>query len=210
MESNKEINNNTKEFDDCLISTPDDCIIIPNNDNDVPTKEEKEESIELLNDIKKEDELKEEYLECKKFYYRLKGFNKYDLTEDNFNYWKGNAYVGTGYRNFIQKSSKVMVCTALVNERIQINLFDNLIKKKSANFVPIKDGLLKYVKTDIAGPVLENALYLKKSKEFLEWRFKSHLFRFSFIKKYLDSEYGLNYKDFRTYKDVERYFNINI
>ena len=58
-----------------------------------------------------------------------------------------------------------MVCTALINERIQINLFDNLVKKKSANFVPIKDGLLKYVKSDIAGPVLENALYLKKSKD---------------------------------------------
>ena len=123
MESNKEINNNTKEFDDCLISTQDDCIIIPNNEEDVPVTEEEEQIVnEMLNENEDKKKLKEEYEECKKFYSKLKGYNKYDLTESNFKFWKGKPYVGTGYREFIQKSSKIMVCTALVNERVQINV----------------------------------------------------------------------------------------
>lgn len=211
MESNKEINNNTNEFDDCLISTQDDCIIIPNND--IPnTKEEDETVKELLGEkpIERLQELKEEYLECRKFYSKLRGLNQYDLTENNFKYWKGEPYVGTNYRDFIIKSSKIMVCTALINERIQINVFDKLIKQKKdeSNNVPIENGILKYVKYKNNVLKTDSIYYSKKSIEFLEWRFKSHLFRFGFIKKYLETEYNLNYTDFKTYKDVENYFNL--
>ena len=213
MESNKEINNNTNEFDDCLISTQDDCIIIPNDDNDVPiTKEEYETVKDLLNDkdIEEKRKLKEEYLECKKFYTKLRGLNQYDLTENNFKYWKGKPYVGTSYREFIKKSSKIMVCTCLINERIQINVFDKLIHEKKKGDVPIDKGILKYVKGKTTSNIAlkSDLYYLKKSEDFLVWRFKSHLYRFGFIKKYLEEEYNLNYNDFRTYSNVEKYFEL--
>lgn len=213
MESNKEINNNTKEFDDCLISTQDDCIIIPNNDNDVPVTEEEYETVkDLLNDkdIEEKRKLKEEYLECKKFYTKLRGLNQYDLTENNFKYWKGKPYVGTSYREFIKKSSKIMVCTCLINERIQINVFDKLIHEKKKGDVPIDKGILKYVKGKTTSNIAlkSDLYYLKKSEDFLVWRFKSHLYRFGFIKKYLEEEYNLNYNDFRTYSNVEKYFEL--
>lgn len=214
MESNKEINNNTKEFDDCLISTQDDCIIIPNHEEDVPVTEEEDETVkELLGgeDPRKYlENLKEEYLECRKFYSKLRGLNQYDLTENNFKYWKGEPYVGTNYRDFIIKSSKIMVCTALINERIQINVFDKLIKQKKDenNNVPIENGILKYVKHNNKILKTDSIYYSKKPIEFLEWRFKSHLYRFGFIKKYLQDEYQLSFTDFKTYKDVENYFNL--
>lgn len=211
MESNKEINNNTKEFDDCLISTQDDCIIIPAND--IPnTKEEDETVKELLgeNPIERLKELKEEYLECRKFYSKLRGLNQYDLTENDFKYWKGEPYVGTSYRDFIKRSSKIMVCTALINERIQINVFDKLIKEKENkdNNIPIENGILKYVKYRNNVLKTDSIYYSKKSIEFLQWRFKSHLYRFGFIKKFLKDQYELDFTDFRTYKDVENYFNL--
>ena len=211
MESNKEINNNTKEFDDCLISTQDDCIIIPNHNKDVPVTEEEEQIVnEILNeeDFEEKRNLKEEYLETRKFYTKLRGLNQYDLTEGNFKYWKGEPYVGTSYREFIQKSSKIMVCTALVNERIQINLFDRLIHEKKGNNVPIENGILKYVKCNKNTFTTDTIYYSKKSIEFLNWRFKSHLYRFGFIKKYLRDEYNLDYSDFRTYSNVEKYFDL--
>lgn len=216
MDSTKEINNNTKEFDDCLISTQDDCIIIPNDDKDVPITEEEEKIVnEMLNeeDFKEKDKLREDYLECRKFYSKLKGMNQYDLTENNFKYWKGKPYVGTSYREFIKKSSKVMVCTALVNERIQINVFDRLLHQKKKGDKPLDKGILKYVKENSNSAnyfYRVNNYYLKKSENFLEWRFKSHLYRFGFIKKYLEEEYNLNYNDFKNYKDVEDYFNLII
>lgn len=211
MESNKEINNNTKEFDDCLISTQDDCIIIPNHEEDVPVTEEEEQTVnEMLNeeDIEEKRKLRDEYLETRKFYSKLKGFNQYDLTEGNFKYWKGKPYVGSSYREFIQKSSKIMVCTALINERIQINVFDKLIHDKKGNNVPIENGILKYVKFNKNLYTPDTIYYSKKSIEFLNWRFKSHLYRFGFIKKYLKDEYNLDYNDFRTYSNVEKYFEL--
>ena len=213
MESNKEINNNTKEFNDCLISTQDDCIIIPNDDKDIPITEEEYETVKDLLDDKKIEEkrkLKEEYLECKKFYTKLRGLNQYDLTENNFKYWKGKPYVGTSYREFIKKSSKIMVCTCLINERIQINVFDKLIHEKKKGDVPIDKGILKYVKGKTTSNIAlkSDLYYLKKSEDFLVWRFKSHLYRFGFIKKYLEEEYNLNYNDFRTYSNVEKYFKL--
>lgn len=216
MESNKQINNNTNEFDDCIISTQDDCIIIPNDDKDVPvTNEECETVNELLNgnDFNEKTKLREEYLQCRKFYTDLRGLNQYDLTENNFKYWKGKPYVGTSYREFIQKSSKIMVCTCLVNERIQINVFDRLFRQKKKGDAPLEKGILKYVKeTSTSSNYLfkNQSFYLKKSESFLEWRFKSHLYRFGFIKKYLEEEYNLNYNDFKNYKDVEDYFNLII
>ena len=210
MESNKEINNNTKEFDDCLISTQDDCIIIPNNEEDVPVTEEEEQIVhEMLNENEDKKKLKEEYEECKKFYSKLKGYNKYDLTESNFKYWKGKPYVGTGYREFIQKSSKIMVCTALVNERVQINVFDKLLNRFKNNDVPVDKGILKYIKGSSKDVVIKTDLYyIRKGEQFLQWRFKSHLYRFGFIKKYLQDEYQLDYNDFRTYNNVEKYFEL--
>ena len=213
MESNKEIHNNTNEFDDCLISTQDDCIIIPNEDKDVPITEEEYETVkDLLNDkdIEEKRKLKEEYLECKKFYTKLRGLNQYDLTENNFKYWKGKPYVGTSYREFIKKSSKIMVCTCLINERIQINVFDKLIHEKKKGDVPIDKGILKYVKGKTTSNIAlkSDLYYLKKSEDFLVWRFKSHLYIFGFIKKYLEEEYNLNYNDFRTYSNVEKYFEL--
>lgn len=211
MDSNKEINNNTKEFDDCIISTQDDCIIIPNNEEDVPVTEEEEE---IKKECECDNDLKEEYLETRKFYSKLRGFNRFDLTEDNFKYWKGEAYVGRGYRDFINTASKIMVCTSLINERIQINIFDNLVKEKknNKNVVPIEKGLLKYLHTPDRNFVLksEQVYYSKKSIEYLQWRFKSHLYRFGFIKSVLNDKYNLNYNDFKTYKDVESYFNLII
>lgn len=211
MDSTKEINNNTKEFDDCLISTQDDCIIIPNHEEDVPVTEEEEQIVnEMLEggDLDERKTLREDYEECKKFYTNLRGFNKYDLTENNFKYWKGKPYVGTGYREFIQKSSKIMVCTSLINERIQINLFDKLIHEKKGNSIPIENGILKYVKCNKNAFTTDTLYYSKKSIEFLNWRFKSHLYRFGFIKKYLKDEYNLDYSDFRTYSNVEKYFDL--
>ena len=212
MDSTKEINNNTKEFDDCLISTQDDCIIIPNQEEDVPvTKEEEQIVNEMLESgiLEERKRLREEYEECKKFYSKLKGYNKYDLTESNFKYWKGKPYVGTGYREFILKSSKIMVCTALVNERVQINVFEKLIKNLKNKDVPIDKGILKYIKPsseDIA--VRTDLYYIRKGEQFLQWRFKSHLYRFGFIKKYLKDEYQLDYNDFKTYNNVENYFEL--
>lgn len=210
MESNKEINNNTKEFDDCLISTQDDCIIIPNHEEDIPITEEEEQiGNEILNENADKEKLKEEYEECKKFYSKLKGYNRYDLTESNFKYWKGKPYVGTGYREFIQKSSKIMVCTALVNERIQIHIFDKLIYRVKNNDVPVDKGILKYIKGSSKDyPVKTDLYYINKGEQFLQWRFKSHLYRFGFIKKYLEEEYCLDYNDFRTYTNVETYFKL--
>lgn len=210
MESNKEINNNTKEFDDCLISTQDDCIIIPNNEEDVPVTEEEEQIVnEMLNENEDKKKLKEEYEECKKFYSKLKGYNKYDLTESNFKFWKGKPYVGTGYREFIQKSSKIMVCTALVNERVQINVFDKLLHRFRNNDVPVDKGILKYIKGSSKDVVVQTDLYyIRKGEQFLQWRFKSHLYRFGFIKKYLQDEYQLDYNDFRTYNNVEKFFEL--
>ena len=211
MESNKEINNNTNEFDDCLISTPDDCIIIPNSENDETLNEIKKEN-ENENENENVNELKEEYLETRKFYSKLRGFNRFDLTEDNFKYWKGEPYVGRGYRDFITSSSKIMVCTSLINERIQINIFDKLVKEKknNKNTIPMEKGLLKYLHTQDRNFVLksEQVYYSKKSIEYLQWRFKSHLYRFGFIKSVLNEKYNLNFNDFKTYKDVENYFNL--
>ena len=209
MESNKEINN-TKEFDDCLISTQDDCIIIPNNEEDVPvTKEEEQIVNEMLNENEDKKKLKEEYEECKKFYSKLKGYNKYDLTESNFKFWKGKPYVGTGYREFIQKSSKIMVCTALVNERVQINVFDKLLHRFKNNDVPVDKGILKYIKGSSKDVAVQTDLYyIRKGEQFLQWRFKSHLYRFGFIKKYIQDEYQLDYNDFRTYNNVENFFEL--
>lgn len=207
MESTKEINNNTKEFDDCLISTQDDCIIIPNQEEDVPVTEEEEQIVNEM--LKDKRTLKEEYEECKKFYSKLKGYNKYDLTESNFKYWKGKPYVGTSYREFIKNSSKIMVCTALINERVQINVFDKLIKKIKNNDVPIDKGILKYIKSPSKDVIIKTDLYyIRQGEQFLQWRFKSHLYRFGFIKKYLQDEYQLDYNDFRTYNNVEKYFEL--
>lgn len=210
MDSTKEINNNTKEYDDCLISTQDDCIIIPTNEEDVPVTEEEEKIVnEMLNENEDKRRLKEEYEECKKFYTKLKGYNKYDLTEGNFKYWKGNPYVGTSYREFIQKSSKIMVCTSLINERVQIHIFDKLIHRIKNNDIPVDKGILKYIKESSNDTIIRTDLYyIKKGEKFLQWRFKSHLYRFGFIKKYLQDEYQLDYNDFRTYDDVEKYFEL--
>lgn len=211
MDSTKEINNNTKEFDDCVNPTQDDCIDVPNDDiEDIPVTEEEEQvANEMLNENENKRKLKEEYEECKKFYSKLKGYNKYDLTESNFKYWKGKPYVGTCYREFIQKSSKIMVCTALVNERVQINVFDKLIHRVKNNDVPVDKGILKYIKGLSKDMVVKTDLYyIRKGEEFLQWRFKSHLYRFGFIKKYLQDEYQLDYNDFRTYNNVETYFKL--
>lgn len=214
MDSIKEINNKTNELNDYLNSPQDDCVEVPNDVNDVPlTKEETETIKELLGEEEQPSDelkmLKEEYLECRKFYTKLRGLNQYDLTENNFKYWKGEPYVGTSYRNFIKKSSKIMVCTALINERIQINIFDKLSKqKKDTTNIPVENGILKYVKFNNNALMSESIYYAKKPIDFIEWRFKSHLYRFGFIKKYLETEYNLNYSDFRTYKDVEKYFNL--
>ena len=207
MDTTKEFNN---EIDDCQ----DDCIVIPSDHSisiDIPNTEEEIETVkELLDgkDIEEKRKLKEEYLETKKFYFKLKGLNQYDLTDGNFKYWKGEPYVGTSYREFIQKSSKIMVCTALINERIQINLFDKLIHEKKGNSVPVETGILKYVKYNKTTFTTDTIYYSKKSLEFLKWRFKSHLYRFGFIKKYLKDEYNLDYKDFRTYSNIEKYFDL--
>jgi hypothetical protein len=216
MDSIKETNNKTNEFNDYLNSAQDNHDDVPTDVNDIPVTKEETETINELLGVEEEpnDELKvlkEEYLECRKFYSKLRGLNQYDLTENNFKYWKGEPYVGTGYRNFIKKSSKIMVLTALINERIQINVFDKLIKQKkdNTNNVPIEDGILKYVRFDHRSSFqIDSIFYSKKSIKFLEWRLKSHLFRFGFIKKYLETEYHLNYSDFKTYKDVENYFNL--
>ena len=103
-----------------------------------------------------------------------------------------------------------MVCTCLINERIQINVFDKLIHEKKKGDVPIDKGILKYVKGKTTSNIAlkSDLYYLKKSEDFLVWRFKSHLYRFGFIKKYLEEEYNLNYNDFRTYSNVERYFEL--
>lgn len=105
-----------------------------------------------------------------------------------------------------------MVCTALVNERIQINIFDKLIHQKRAQEVPLDQGLLKYVLKNGSRKdnfiIKSNLDYLRKSEEFLEWRFKSHLFRFGFIKKFLQIRYQLDYNEFRSYSNVEKYFDL--
>lgn len=226
MESTKEINNNNnnnqtedQDFDDCVNLQDDQIILVDEQnkqedvpeDKDIPTTQEEIETVEeLLNDkdIEEKRKLKEEYLETRKFYSKLRGFNQYDLTEANFKYWKGKPYVGTSYRKFIINSSKIMVCTALVNERIQINVFDKLIYEKKNNTIPLENGILKYVKINKTNFTTDNLYYSKKSIDFLNWRFKSHLFRFGFIKKYLEQEYNLNYNDFRTYSNIEKYFEL--
>lgn len=220
-ETNESIGiNEDQDFNDCSINLQDDQIILVDEQNkqeenieeDIPTTQEEDEIVkEFLGgeDPRKYlDNLKEEYLETKKFYSKLRNMNQYDLTENDFKYWKGKPYVGTSYRQFIKKSSKIMVCTALINERIQIGLFDKLIKQKQEGNVPIEKGILKYVKNTTNNYIKTDIYYSKKSIEFLEWRFKSHLFRFGFIKKYLEDEYQLNYVDFKTYRDVETYFNL--
>lgn len=221
MESNKQTNNNNNNnqiqdqgFDDC-VNLQDDQIILVDEQNkqeeDIPNTQKEVETVEgLLNDedIEEKRKLKEEYLETRKFYSKLRGFNQYDLTEGNFKYWQGNPYVGSSYREFIKKSSKIMVCTALVNERIQINIFDKLIHEKKNNTIPLENGILKYVKHNKSSFTTDNVYYSKKSIEFLNWRFKSHLFRFGFIKNYLEEEYNLDYNDFRTYSNIEKYFGL--
>lgn len=225
MESNKQTNNNNNNqiqdqvLDDC-VNLQDDQIILVDEQNkqeeqeqeeDIPTTQEEIDTVEELlseEDIEEKRKLKEEYLETRKFYSKLRGFNQYDLTEANFKYWKGKPYVGSSYREFIKKSSKIMVCTALVNERIQINIFDKLIHEKKNNTIPIENGILKYVKYNKSSFTTDNVYYSKRSVEFLNWRFKSHLFRFGFIKKYLNDEYQLDYNDFRTYSNIEKYFEL--
>jgi hypothetical protein len=211
--------NEDQGYDECSINLQDDQIILVDEQNnkqedqeeDIPTTQEEIQTVEeLLNDdeIEEKRKLKEEYLETRKFYSKLRGLNQYDLTEANFKYWKGKPYVGSSYREFIKKSSKIMVCTALVNERIQINVFDKLIHEKKNNTIPIENGILKYVKYNKSSFTTDNVYYSKKSVEFLNWRFKSHLFRFGFIKKYLNDEYQLDYNDFRTYSNIEKYFEL--
>lgn len=206
-------------LDDCSINLQDDQIILVDEQNnkqeeqeeDIPTTQEEIETVNSLlseEDIEEKRKLKEEYLETRKFYSKLRGFNKYDLTEADFKYWKGKPYVGSGYREFIKKSSKIMVCTALVNERIQINVFDKLIYERMNNTIPIENGILKYVKVNKTSFTPDSVYYSKKSNEFLNWRFKSHLYRFGFIKKYLNDEYQLDYNDFRTYSNIEKYFEL--
>lgn len=224
MESNKQIYNNNNEqteqgFDDC-VNLQDDKIILVDEQNkqeeeeqeeDIPTTKEEVETVNGLlkdEDVEEKRKLKEEYLETRKFYSKLRGFNKYDLNEANFKFWKGKPYVGSGYREFIKKSSKIMVCTALVNERIQINVFDKLIYERMNNSIPIENGILKYVKVNKTFFKPDSVYFYKKSNEFLNWRFKSHLFRFGFIKKYLKDEYNLDYNDFRTYSNIEKYFEL--
>lgn len=215
--NNNNNNDNNHSLDDCVNLSGDQIFNISDQEEDLPfTEEEKSTVDELLNGKKIEEKrvLKNEYLECKRFYSKLKGINKYDLTEDNFKYWKGKAYVGTAYREFIQKSSKIMVCTALVNERVQINIFDKLIHQKKAGEISIDKGILKYVMKDNNNNkrndfiIKSNIDYLRKGEEFLTWRFKSHLFRFGFIKKYLQDQYQLDYNEFRSYSNVEKYFDL--
>ena len=155
--------------------------------------------------------LREEYEEAKKFYFKLKGYNQYDLTLNNFEYWKKEPYVGKWYTEFIKSSSKIMVLTCLINERIQIHQFDKLVKmkKKGSTSISVNNGLLKYVKSkDIPEIVKLDKQYNSWTKEQLEWRLRSHLYRFGFIRKFIQDEYGLNVYDFKTYNDVEKYFEI--
>lgn len=172
-------------------------------------------SNELNKRIKKEIEEEEkenknsnwedEFEETKKFYYKLKGFNQYDLTENNYDYWKHEPFVGKWFREFVEKSSEVMVLTQLVNERVQINRFDRLIKQKG-NGTGSVGGLLKYVsKAAVPSIARMDDEYLIKSEDFLKWRFRSHLYRFGYIRKYIKEKYELNDTDFKTYNDVKSY-----
>ena len=198
---------------DCTNSSYDDEPLTDEERKVLDSTTEQEMEVEKEKQSDDPETLKTEYLETKKFYSKLKGLNQYDLTESNFKFWKGEPYVGTAYRNFIKDSSKIMVCTCLINERIQINTFDKLVKEKSKeNSISIEKGILKYVKSKELGKImsLDNVYYSKKSKEFLTWRFKSHLCRFGFIRKYLETEYNLDYNTFKTYKDVETFFNLNV
>ena len=70
-------------------------------------------------------------------------------------------------------------------------------------------GILKYIKGSSKDVVVQTDLYyIRKGEQFLQWRFKSHLYRFGFIKKYLQDEYQLDYNDFRTYNNVEKFFEL--
>lgn len=198
---------------DCTNSSCDDSPLTEEEKKILDSMTEPEMEVEKEKQPVDAETLKTEYLETKRFYNKLKGLNQYDLTEANFKFWKGEPYVGTAYRNFIKDSSKIMVCTCLINERIQINTFDKLVKEKSKeNSISLEKGILKYVKSKERGKIMsfDNVYYFNKTKEFLIWRFKSHLCRFGFIRKYLETEYNLDYNTFKTYKDVETFFNLNI
>ena len=92
-----------------------------------------------------------------------------------------------------------MVLTCLINERIQIHQFDKLVKmkKKGSTSISVNNGLLKYVKSkDIPEIVKLDKQYNSWTKEQLEWRLRSHLYRFGFIRKFIQDEYGLNVYDY--------------
>lgn len=174
-----------------------------------------DQPVELSPEEQEKKAMKEEFEETRHFYRRLKGYNQYDLTLSNFKYWKGEPYVGKYYREFIEKSSKMMVLTALINERLQINDFDKLRKTKSNQASnghqekSIYKGLLKYVKKqDVPYFVKSKEDYLNQSVDYLNWRFKSHLYRFGFIKKFLKSTFELESDNFKTYNDVLNYFGL--
>lgn len=181
----------------------DDCVVVSS-----PILFDKEEFKGTSTpDIK--EILREEYEDTKKFYFKLKGYNQYDLTLNNFEYWKKQPFVGKWYIDFIKSSSKIMVLTCLINERIQIHQFDKLVKTKKEGKTTVNNGILKYVKSkNIPEIVRLDKQFLYWTEEQLKWRLNSHLYRFGYIRKFIKDEYCLDINDFKTYKDVEKYFEI--
>ncbi|ORX78730.1 hypothetical protein BCR32DRAFT_246963 [Anaeromyces robustus] len=199
---------NTKSLEFKDVSSVDTVDTVEYNEELNKFVKESEEINRMVNEEGEILKLREEYEDVKKFYSELKGIDQYDITEKDFKYWNSD-YVGHWFRLFIYNSSEIMVCTALVNERIQIRNLDIVIKKRMDRKKKFKDGIFKYLKNEHLPIVIkENDEYCNCSSDFIQWRFKCHLIRFGFIKSVLKEKFNLNYNDYKTYKDVEIHFNL--
>lgn len=149
----------------------------------------------------------EEFNAAKDFYITLKGYNKYDVTPENYIYWKKTPGVGKGYKEYIENASLVMIMVQFINERRELARLHDF--EENVSSLKKKDILFAYLKRN--KNIVDKYEYDVKvmTPEFVKFKTMCHLKRFGYIRNYLKDNYNIDANEFRKYDDVRNFFMIN-
>lgn len=144
-----------------------------------------------------------EFEAAKGFYITLKGYNNYDVTHENYIYWKKTPGVGRYYREYVNNASLLMILVQLINERRELARLHEYEDDNSELYK--KSSLFKYL--DKSRKKAHN-VYDKNvmTPEFVQFKTMCHLKRFGFIRNYLKEKFNVDGNEFRKYDDVKNYF----
>lgn len=149
----------------------------------------------------------EEFSAAKDFYITLKGYNRYDVTPENYIYWRKTPGVGKGFKEYIESASLLMIMVQFINERRELARLHDF--QENVSELKKKDVLFAYLKRN--RNIINKYEYDVKvmTPEFVEFKTMCHLKRFGYLRNYLKDNYNIDANEFRKYDDVKNFFKIN-